>query len=121
MSPSVRENFRFGKRPQMSAHTRSPSVEIAMADDSIIFTLAGASFDVCDDRDDEPMWQHSTVPSSEQAPNSGPQYPEWIDGMSRASGFSEKVTAWHPLAARRRPSPADRSGSNGGRPRRGRQ
>src|SRR5438105_378632 len=114
MSPSVREKVRSGNRPQKSAHNRSPRVEIVITGDSIIFTLAGASLDVCDDRDDEPTWQQSTVPSSEQAANSGSQYPEWMDGMRRASGFSENVTAWHPLAASLRTSLAARSTSKRG-------
>src|SRR4029077_20806774 len=90
-------------------------VEIVITGDSIILTLAGASVDVCDERDDDPTWQHSTVPSSEQAANSGSQYPEWIDGILRASGFSENVTAWQPLDARRHTSTAARSTSKRGR------
>src|SRR4051794_29497606 len=96
MSPSVRENLRSGKRPHRSDHSSSPSVKIVITGESIMRTLGGASFDVCADRDDEPTWQHSTVPSSEHAANSGSQYPEWIDGICSASGFSENVTAWQP-------------------------
>src|SRR2546429_2829986 len=83
--------------------------------DSIILTLDGASLDVFAMRDDDPTWQHSTVPSSEQAPNNGSQYPEWIEAILRASGFSENVTAWQPLVARRRTSLAARSTSKRGR------
>src|SRR3954470_15903633 len=78
-------------------------------------TPAGASVEDMAARDEEPRWQHSTVPVSLQAAKSGSHAPEWIDGMSRASGFSENVTAWQPLAARRRSSAAALSTSNSGR------
>src|SRR5437764_15420489 len=78
-------------------------------------TLAGASLDVGADRLDDPTWQHNTVPSSQQAAKSGSQYPEWIDGILSASGFSENVTAWHPLVASPRTSAAAGSTSNSGR------
>ena len=42
-----------------------------MSDDRLIGTLAGASSEVAELRDDEPTWQHSTVPSSQHAANSG--------------------------------------------------
>ena len=41
------------------------------------------------------------MPVSAHAANNGSQYPEWIDAILRASGFSENVTAWQPLAAMR--------------------
>src|SRR6516225_11846855 len=86
-----------------------------MADDSVMGTPGGASGEVATERDDEPTWQHRTVPSSQQAANNGSQYPEWIDGIFSACGRSENVTAWHPLAASRRTSAAARSTSNKGR------
>src|SRR5580692_4476841 len=86
-----------------------------MADDRPMATEAGASGEVEAAFDDEPTWRHSTVPTSEQAANNGSQWPEWIDGMWRAAGFSEKVTARHPLAARRRTSMAALSTSKRGR------
>jgi hypothetical protein len=64
-----------------------------MTDDDVIFTPAGASVAAGAERDDEPTWQHSTVPTSEAAPKRGSQCSEKIDGMAKASGFSEKVTA----------------------------
>ena len=49
------------------------SVKIDMVDDDVIFTLAGASAAAGAERDDEPTWQHRTVPTSQQAANSGSQ------------------------------------------------
>src|SRR5262245_14703450 len=86
-----------------------------IVDDNVIGTLAGASLVVDDAFDEEPTWQHSTVPSSSHAAKSGSQFPEWIDGMFSASGFSLKVTAWHPFAARRCTSLAASSASHSGR------
>src|SRR5687768_224771 len=93
MSPSVSENRRSGNRGQNSAHSRSTKVKIDIVEDDVIFTLAGASAAAGADRDDEPTWQHRTVPTSEQAANNGSHSPEWIDGICNASGFSENVTA----------------------------
>ena len=115
MSPSVSENFRSGKRSQNSAHTSSTSVEMVSADDRVMGTLGGASAEAPTERDDEPRWQHSTVPKSLHAANSGSHAPEWIDGMPSIAGFSEKVTAWQPLLARRFTSATARSTSNRGR------
>src|SRR6516165_1211463 len=86
-----------------------------MIDERLMPTEGGALGVVEADFDDDPTWQHSTVPSSEQAANSGSQWPEWIEGMRRAAGFSENVTAWHPLAARRCTSAAALSTSKSGR------
>src|ERR1700689_225688 len=115
MSPSVSENLRSGNRPQNSAQMRSTRVKMDIADDVVILTLAGASVAAGMLRDDEPTWQHSTVPTSGAGAKSGSQFPEWIDGMLSASGFSENVTAWQPLPARRRTSVAARSTSKRGR------
>src|ERR671924_615517 len=115
MSPSVSENRSPGKRGQNSAQSRSTKVKIDIVDDEFIFTLAGASAAAGAERDDDPTWQHRTVPESHAAEKSGSHSPEWIDGMFSASGFSENVTAWHPLSASRRTSAAAFSTSNSGR------
>jgi hypothetical protein len=86
-----------------------------MADESPMATETGASGEVEAALDEEPTWQQSTVLTSEQAAKSGSQWPEWIEGMCKAVGFSEKVTAWHPLSARRRTSCAALSTSKRGR------
>ena len=64
-----------------------------MVDESVMRTLAGASAGAGTCREDEPTWQHSTVPSSQAAANTGSQWSEKIEGIFRASGFSLKVTA----------------------------
>src|SRR5271169_4360209 len=84
-------------------------------DDRLMGTDGGASGVVDAALDEEPTCRHNTVPSSEHAANSGSQWPEWIEGMRSAAGFSEKVTAWHPLPASRRTSRAAFSTSNSGR------
>ena len=61
--------------------------------------------------EDEPMCRHTTVPSSEQACQNGSQWSLWTLGQPSLEGFSEKVTAWQPLAATRRTSAAMSSGS----------
>ena len=61
--------------------------------------------------DDEPMCRHTTVPSSAQAVQKGSQWSLWKLGQPSLAGFSEKVTAWQPLAATRRTSAAASSGS----------
>src|SRR6516165_10346061 len=86
-----------------------------MTDDRLMPTDGGASGVVDADFEEDPTWQHSTVPSSEQAAKSGSQWPEWMDGMRSAAGFSENVTAWHPLEARRCTSSAALSTSKSGR------
>src|SRR5688572_33249106 len=101
MSPSVSANVMSGKRCQKSAQSRSPRVKIDIAEEMLIATGGGASAVVPTDFDDEPTWQHSTVPVSEQAANSGSHASVWILGMPRPAGFSENVIAWHPLSARR--------------------
>src|ERR1700730_3271776 len=86
-----------------------------MTDDRFIGTGGGASGAVDALFDDEPTWQHSTVPTSEQAAKSGSHASVWMLGIPRPAGFSENVTAWQPLAARRRTSAPAFSASNNGR------
>src|SRR3954469_9024199 len=88
---------------------------MVMLDDRFIATGGGASADVLDAFDDDPTWQQSTAPSSEHAANSGSHARVWMLGMPRPVGFSENVTAWHPLPARRCTSLAASSASNSGR------
>ena len=66
---------------------------MAMAEDRFMGTEGGASLEVDALCEEEPIWQQRTVPTSQQAAKRGSHLPEWIEGMSRASGFSEKVTA----------------------------
>ncbi len=64
-----------------------------MLDDRFIATGGGASGVVLAAFDDDPTWQHSTVPVSLHAANRGSQCVVWMLGMPRPAGFSEKVTA----------------------------
>jgi hypothetical protein len=48
-------------------------VKMEATEERLMATLAGASADVCAVCEDEPTWQHNTVPSSEQAAKSGSQ------------------------------------------------
>src|SRR5215211_1410582 len=93
MSPSVSANLSFGKRCQKSAHSRSPSVKMLIAEDRFMGTGGGASGAVDALFEDDPTWQHSTVPVSEHAANKGSHASVWMLGMPRPAGFSENVTA----------------------------
>src|SRR5260370_39829731 len=88
---------------------------MAMTDDRFIGTGGGASGTVDAAFDDEPTWQHSTVPSSLQAAKSGSQASVWMLGIPIPTGFSENVTAWQPFAASRRTSVAASTASKSGR------
>ena len=66
---------------------------MAITDERLIGTGGGASSEVDADFDEEPTWQHTTVPSSQHAANNGSQAPEWMLGMPRPAGFSENVMA----------------------------
>jgi hypothetical protein len=72
----------------------------------VISTSIGASAAVTTSCDDDPMCRHTIVPSSEHASQNGSQWSLWKLGSFSFSGFSEKLTAWHPLAATRRTSAA---------------
>src|ERR1700719_2499047 len=85
-----------------------------MTDDRFIGTGGGASGAVDALFDDDPTWQHSTVPTSEQAAKSGSHASVWMLGIPRPAGFSENVMAWQPFASRRRTSRAASTGSNRG-------
>ena len=71
----------------------------------------GASGDVTTICEDDPMCMQTTTPSSLQASHKGSQWSECRLGQPSFEGFSEKVTAWAPLAAVRRTSAAMTSGS----------
>src|SRR5690349_24121336 len=78
-------------------------------------TGGGASGPVDADFDDDPTWQHNTVPVSQHAAKSGSHASVWMLGMPRPAGFSENVTAWQPLSASRWISFAHSSTSKSGR------
>src|ERR1700737_3539555 len=85
-----------------------------MTDERFIGTGGGASGAVDALLDDEPTWQHSTVPTSEHAAKSGSHASVGMLGTPSPAGSSENVTAWQPFSARRRTSRAASSGSNSG-------
>ena len=64
-----------------------------MTEESVIGIGTGASAATGAAFDDDPTWQHSTVPVSQQAANNGSHESAWMLGMPNAAGFSEKVTA----------------------------
>src|SRR5256714_2412353 len=115
MSPSVSAKRSFGNRCQKSAQSRSPRVKMLIADDRFIGTGGGASGAVDALFDEDPTWQHSTVPVSAHAANNGSHASVWMLGMPRPAGFSENVTAWQPLPASRVTSSAASSTSNNGK------
>ncbi len=80
--------------------------------DRVMSTSKGASGEVMTISEDEPMCMQTTVPSSLHGRPEG--VPVVACGRSASpsfDGFSEKVTAWQPLAATRRTSAAMSSGS----------
>src|SRR5512143_3739236 len=87
---------------------------MVIADEMLIGTGGGASGPVEAAFDDEPTWQHSTVPSSLHAAKSGSHASVWMLGIPNPAGFSENVMAWQPFAARRRTSFAPSSASKSG-------
>src|SRR5260370_36665363 len=85
-----------------------------MTDDRFIGTGGGASGAVDALFDDDPTWQHSTVPTSEQAAKSGSQASVWMLGIPRPAGGSGDVRGGDPFAAGRRASRAPPSRSDRG-------
>src|SRR5215471_13441168 len=86
-----------------------------MTDERFIGTGAGASGDVDALLDEDPTWQHNTVPVSVHAANNGSHASVWMLGIPSPAGFSENVTAWQPFAASRCTSRAASCTSNNGR------
>src|SRR5262245_16905462 len=112
MPPSLSAYFRRGNFCGTFDHTKSAAACTMFTGDSVMSTSIGASGAVITIFDDEPMCTHPTVSHSSAAAKNGSQWPEWIDGCPRCTGFSENVTAWQPLSATRRTSAAIFSGSH---------
>src|SRR5438477_1192967 len=115
MSPPLIAKLSDANRCKKSAQIRSQRVKMLIADDRFIGTGGGASGAVDALFDEDPTWQHRTVPVSEHAANRGSHASVWMLGMPRPAGFSENVTAWQPLSSRRRTSLAASSTSKSGR------
>src|SRR5262249_1918385 len=80
----------------------------------LMSTSMGASSAGTTSVDDEPMCMQTMASSSQHAHQNGAQWPEWKLGMRSLAGFSEKLIAWHPLAATRWTSSAIACGSHSG-------
>src|SRR5579871_3277620 len=101
MEPSDSANFRSGYLRSTGDHSRSVAALIALSGVMVIMQSIGAPASSPSIVDDEPMCRQITVPSSEHALKNGSQWSPKMCGHPRRAGFSEKVTAWQPLAAMR--------------------
>jgi len=110
MPPSERATLRSGNFRSTFDHTRSAAACTMFIGVRVIRQSIGASSEVMTSADDEPMCIQSTTSSSLHAFQTGSQWSEWMLGHPSFDGFSEKVTAWAPLAAVRRISAAITSG-----------
>src|SRR5689334_6151640 len=106
MPPSLSAYLSFGYVFATSDHTKSAAACTMLIGESVINTSIGASGEVIIIFDDEPMCTFTTVPSSSQVAKNLFQWPEWMLGKPRCTGFSENVTAKQPLSATRRTSAA---------------
>src|ERR1039457_1919655 len=111
MPPSERAKRRSLYLRNIGDHKRSAAACTMLMGCRLIMTSIGASTEVMSSSDDEPRCMQMMVPSSEQACQNGSQWLLCREGHPSFSGFSEKVTAWHPILATRRTSLAIRSGS----------
>src|SRR5580658_7673614 len=111
MPPSDSARRRSGNLRSTGEKRRSAAHWTMFMGDKVMRTSKGESGEGMTISDDEPMCMQTTVPSSEQAFQKGSQWSEWTLGQPSLEGFSEKVTAWQPLAATRRTSAAMSSGS----------
>src|SRR5690554_5314156 len=88
---------------------------MALLNERLACTDAGASGEVAGIFDDEPMCMHTTVEVSSQACQSGSQCSlSWIEGRPRWYGISENASARTPRSALRRTSAAAATGSQSG-------
>src|SRR5580658_4632239 len=108
MPPSDSASRRSGYLRRTGEKRRSAAHWTMFMGDRVMRTSKGESGDGMTISDDEPMCMQTTVPTSEQAFQKGSL---WSLGQPSFDGFSEKVTAWQPLAATRRTSAAMISGS----------
>ena len=111
MPPSDSANRTSGNLRKMGDQIRSVAAWTMLIGVRVIRQSIGASSDVIANCEDEPMCMQATTPSSLQAFQKGSQWSECRLGQPSLEGFSEKVTAWAPLAAVRRTSAARTSGS----------
>src|SRR5215213_6950070 len=93
MPPSLNAYLSFGCFFADSDHTKSAAACTMLMGESVMSTSIGASGAVITIFDDDPMCTFTTVPSSSQVAKNGSQWPEWMLGWPRCTGFSENVTA----------------------------
>src|SRR5271154_4049137 len=98
--------LRPGNLVSAGLNNRSARVVMALSGVMAMETSTGASLVVIGMDDDDPMWRQTTVSVSSHAAQNGSQLALYRLGRPIFSGFSEKVTAWHPLDATRRISSA---------------
>src|ERR1700723_3811967 len=110
MPPSERAKRRSLYLRRTGDHKRSAAAWTMLMGCRLIITSMGASTEVIRSSEDEPRCMQMMVPSSEQAFQKGSQWLLCREGQPNFSGFSENVTAWHPILATRRTSSAINSG-----------
>src|SRR6516162_5051856 len=98
MPPSLSAYLSLGYFCALFDQTKSAAACTMLIGESVISTSMGASSAVITIFDDEPMCTFTTVPSSSQAAKNLSQWPEWMLGYPRCTGFSENVTAKQPLS-----------------------
>src|SRR5438874_8981163 len=106
MPPSLSAYLSFGNFTGTVDHTKSAAACTMLMGESVISTSIGASSAVITIFDDDPMCTLTTVPSSSHVAKNLSQWPEWMLGYPRCTGFSENVTAKQPFSATRRTSAA---------------
>src|SRR5947209_3534091 len=111
MPPSERAKRRDGNFRNTGDHRRSAAPWTMLIGWRVINTSIGASGAVITSDDEDPMCRQTIVPRSEQADQKGSQWSLCRLGSLSLAGFSEKDTAWEPMASTRRTSSAMASGS----------
>src|ERR1700738_4602264 len=110
MDPSDRAKRISGNLRSTGDHSRSVAALMALSGVMVIMQSIGAPGSRPSMVDDDPMCRQMAVPSSEHAWKNGSQWSPKMCGQPNRAGFSEKVTAWQPLAAIRLTSLAISSG-----------
>jgi len=74
-------------------HSRSAAQFTMLMGETVIITSTGESGEVKTMPADDPMWMHTTVPSSSQACQNGSQYSSCRLGRPSFAGLSVKLMA----------------------------
>src|ERR1039457_4032099 len=97
--PSERATLRSGNLRRTGDQMRSAAALTMFIGVRLMRTSIGASGAVMTISEEEPMYMHTTTFSSLHAFQNGSQWSVCTLGQPSLEGFSEKVTAWAPLAA----------------------